>query len=321
MSTDDGHIVSLGAGWVRRRRPDLPPAADHLRHRVGAGRGGHRLRRAAGAGARRPAGRHAGRRRSPTCPHLGVRGVTITTPTATHAAARARGARPRTARRRRQTVRADRVRRPGPGRSRRPGRPGHHAVPEPSLGQRPADAAEADRRRRAGRRAPLHLADRSVPTGEGQLARRHRGRRRRHAARPRATSGRPGAAPVRAGRRPCTPSCGPFRPGAGAEDEIELHLIHAGGVQSTLAAGMASAAPGPRFQVNGNRGGFVIDGFDVQEEQLKAGDSPASLGAGWGVEPESAWGRLYTEQGSAAGAQRARPVGHLLPGGRPGDGR
>ena len=43
------------------------------------------------------------------------------------------------------------------------------------------------------------------------------------------------------------------RPGAGAEDEIELHLIHAGGVQSTLAAGMASAAPGPRFQVNGDR--------------------------------------------------------------------
>ncbi len=88
------------------------------------------------------------------------------------------------------------------------------------------------------------------------------------------------------------------RAGAGAEDEIELHLIHAGGVHSTLAAGMASAAPGPRFQVNGNLGGFVIDGFDVQEEQLKAGESPASLGTGWGVEPESAWGLLYTESGS-----------------------
>ena len=89
-----------------------------------------------------------------------------------------------------------------------------------------------------------------------------------------------------------------IRKGAGAEDEIELHLIHAGGVHSTLAAGMASAAPGPRLQVNGNVGGFVIDGFDVQEEQLKAGESPASLGAGWGVEPESAWGLLYDENGS-----------------------
>lgn len=89
------------------------------------------------------------------------------------------------------------------------------------------------------------------------------------------------------------------REGAGAEDEIELHLIHASGVHSTLAAGMASAAPGPRFQVNGTLGGFVIDGFDVQEEQLKAGESPASLGAGWGVEPESAWGLLYEESGSS----------------------
>jgi predicted dehydrogenase len=85
-----------------------------------------------------------------------------------------------------------------------------------------------------------------------------------------------------------------IRPGAGADDVIELHLRHAGGVQSTLSAGMASAAPGPRFLVNGTSGGFVIDGFDVQEAQLKAGESPASLGERWGVEPESAYGRLYT---------------------------
>lgn len=90
-----------------------------------------------------------------------------------------------------------------------------------------------------------------------------------------------------------------IRAGAGAEDDIELHLVHAGGVHSTLAAGMASVAPGLRFQVNGDLGGFVIDGFDVQEEQLKSGESPASLGAGWGVEPESAWGSLYTEGGSS----------------------
>ncbi len=88
------------------------------------------------------------------------------------------------------------------------------------------------------------------------------------------------------------------RAGAGADDQIELHLRHRSGVHSTLAAGMASAAPGPRFQLNGDRAGFVIDGFDVQEEQLKAGESPASLGRGWGVEPESAWGRLYSAQGS-----------------------
>jgi predicted dehydrogenase len=85
-----------------------------------------------------------------------------------------------------------------------------------------------------------------------------------------------------------------IRPGAGAEDEFELHLVHASGAHSTLAAGLASAAPGPRFQVNGDRAGFVIDGFDVQEDQLMAGHTPASLGDDWGFEPETAWGRLYT---------------------------
>jgi len=91
-----------------------------------------------------------------------------------------------------------------------------------------------------------------------------------------------------------------LRPGAGAEDDIELHVSHAGGVRCTLAAGMQSAAPGPRFQVNGDRAGFVIDGFDIQEELLKSGASPASLGEAWGVEPRSAWGHLHTEDGSVA---------------------
>jgi len=88
------------------------------------------------------------------------------------------------------------------------------------------------------------------------------------------------------------------RDGAGADDVIELHLRHASGVDSTLAAGMASASPGPRLQVNGTGGGFVIDGFDIQEQQLKSGGSPATLGTEWGVEPESAWGRFYDSDGS-----------------------
>lgn len=84
-----------------------------------------------------------------------------------------------------------------------------------------------------------------------------------------------------------------IRANARAEDDVELHLRHVGGVRSTLVAGMSAAAPGPRLQANGTRGGFVIDGFDIQEEQLKQGGSPASLGDSWGVEPESAWGTLY----------------------------
>lgn len=81
------------------------------------------------------------------------------------------------------------------------------------------------------------------------------------------------------------------RAGAGAEDQVELHVVHTGGVRSTLAAGLASAAPGPRFQLNGDLGGFVVGGFDGQEDQLKAGLSPAD--PGFGAEPEPAWGRLY----------------------------
>lgn len=85
------------------------------------------------------------------------------------------------------------------------------------------------------------------------------------------------------------------RAGAGAEDQVELHVGHLSGARSTLAAGLASAAPGPRFQVNGDLGGYVVHGFDGQEDQLKAGLSPAD--PGFGAEPESAWGRLYRGDG------------------------
>lgn len=98
-----------------------------------------------------------------------------------------------------------------------------------------------------------------------------------------------------------------LRPGFGAEDDIVLSLRHSSGVRSTLIAGMASAAPGPRFQINGSAGGFVIDGFDVQESQLKSGHSPATLGADWGVEPESAHGLLVIgETSSTVPSERGR---------------
>ncbi len=83
-----------------------------------------------------------------------------------------------------------------------------------------------------------------------------------------------------------------LRPGAGAEDDIQLNLRHHSGVLSTLSAGKVTAAGGARFLVNGSAAGFVIHGFDVQESQLKAGDSPAGLGPDWGVEPASAYGSL-----------------------------
>ncbi|GAA2011029.1 Gfo/Idh/MocA family oxidoreductase [Nakamurella flavida] len=96
-----------------------------------------------------------------------------------------------------------------------------------------------------------------------------------------------------------------LRPGAGAEDDIELHITHESGVRTTVAAGMVSATQGARMQVNGTRAGYVVGGFDIQEEQLKNGGSPASLGDAWGTEPESAWGTLA--QGSQGEDLRAWP--------------
>ena len=90
------------------------------------------------------------------------------------------------------------------------------------------------------------------------------------------------------------------RPGSGAEDEIEVHLEHVSGVFSTLAAGMASAAEGPRLQVEGDLGGYLVNGFDVQEAQLKAGGNPSGLGDRWGVESPSAYGHLTTADGTVA---------------------
>lgn len=90
------------------------------------------------------------------------------------------------------------------------------------------------------------------------------------------------------------------REGSLTDDEIELHLEHVSGVFSTLAAGMASASEGPRLQIQGSLGGYVVDGFDVQEAQLKAGDDPAALGARWGLEDSSVYSTLTTAAGSAA---------------------
>lgn len=89
------------------------------------------------------------------------------------------------------------------------------------------------------------------------------------------------------------------RPGSSTDDEIELHLEHESGVFSTVAAGMATAVEGPRFQVTGSLAGYLVLGFDVQEAQLKAGDSPASLGERWGLEEPSAYGVLTNAAGSA----------------------
>lgn len=85
----------------------------------------------------------------------------------------------------------------------------------------------------------------------------------------------------------------------GADDDVFMALEHAGGVRAHLWAGALAGAPGPRLRVLGTEGAFVVDHFDGQEDQLRAGmaaDDPA-----FGECPPERWGRI--ERGSRPGAR------------------
>ncbi|MDT0302201.1 Gfo/Idh/MocA family oxidoreductase [Streptomonospora wellingtoniae] len=86
------------------------------------------------------------------------------------------------------------------------------------------------------------------------------------------------------------------RRGAAADDDSFLALTHTGGVRSHLWMSAFAARMGPRFRVLGDRAAFTIDGLDSQEARLNGGERPDV--SDWGVEPESAWGRLGTVEES-----------------------
>ncbi|WP_256840550.1 Gfo/Idh/MocA family protein [Ornithinimicrobium faecis] len=88
-----------------------------------------------------------------------------------------------------------------------------------------------------------------------------------------------------------------FDPQALAEDDVVLSIEHENGVLTTIVASIAAAAEGPRFQVNGDLGGVWIDGFDVQEDMLTAGESPLTLGSNWGLEPRERRLRIVSREG------------------------
>lgn len=84
-----------------------------------------------------------------------------------------------------------------------------------------------------------------------------------------------------------------LRQGVAADDDAFLALTHASGVRSHLWMSALAAQHGPRFRVLGDRAAFTIDGLDGQEARLGRGERPDA--PDWGVEPESAWGRLGTD--------------------------
>lgn len=81
--------------------------------------------------------------------------------------------------------------------------------------------------------------------------------------------------------------------GDGLDDDTFVALTHAGGARSHLWASWRQGAPGPRYRVAGTGAAYVVGGLDGQAAALVAGESPATLGDRWGVEPEDAWGRLH----------------------------
>ena len=97
------------------------------------------------------------------------------------------------------------------------------------------------------------------------------------------------------------------RAGVEADDDAFVALAHASGAISQLWMGATAARSGPRFRVLGSEAGYVKDGLDVQEAQLKAGTWPGA--AGYGAEPEAAWGTLGADDDVAPVATRTGDYG------------
>ncbi|MFI6205266.1 Gfo/Idh/MocA family oxidoreductase [Streptomyces sp. NPDC051041] len=95
------------------------------------------------------------------------------------------------------------------------------------------------------------------------------------------------------------------RPGAEADDDTFIALTHASGVRSHLYVSATAAQLGPRFRVLGSRAGYVKYGLDPQEAALREGRRP---GPGWGVEPESLWGRVGSGESPLTGGGRPEPT-------------
>ncbi|MEU2787770.1 Gfo/Idh/MocA family oxidoreductase [Streptomyces sp. NPDC007100] len=104
------------------------------------------------------------------------------------------------------------------------------------------------------------------------------------------------------------------RPGAEADDDTFLALTHANGVRSHLWVSATTAQLGPRFRVLGSRAGYVKYGLDPQEAALRDGRRPGDDRAGWGTEPQEAWGRIGAGESPQTGGGEPVPT---LPGDYP----
>ena len=83
------------------------------------------------------------------------------------------------------------------------------------------------------------------------------------------------------------------REGAQADDDTFIALTHANGVRSHLWASATTALLGPRLRVLGSTAAYETYGLDGQEDELRAGRTPADQG--FGETPPARYGRLGAE--------------------------
>jgi scyllo-inositol 2-dehydrogenase (NADP+) len=94
------------------------------------------------------------------------------------------------------------------------------------------------------------------------------------------------------------------RAGGQVDDSFEIRLAY-GERRIVLGADCMTVDSGPRFRLHGERGSFTKSGLDVQESQLRAGQSP--LEADFGTEPDELRGLLVSgESGQAQPLQSER---------------
>lgn len=78
-----------------------------------------------------------------------------------------------------------------------------------------------------------------------------------------------------------------LRDGAQAEDHAVVHLRYAHGLRVHLHASALAAWPGPRFLLQGTRGGWCKWGLDPQEDALRAGHRPdPDVPGDWGIDTQ-----------------------------------
>jgi len=96
------------------------------------------------------------------------------------------------------------------------------------------------------------------------------------------------------------------RRGARVVDDMFVALSYDTAPRVHLWASAVAAHRGPRFRLLGSTGAYVKHGMDVQEEALRAGKLPGSLG--WGQEPSTSFGRI--ERGDESEVVPTRPGGY-----------